>query len=71
MYEHYVGIAMGLLGTHLVSSSSKDHRRYGFVVYLVSNLAWSVYWVSVGDYVPLLQYGLFCTYNVRGMLNNK
>jgi hypothetical protein len=71
MYEHYAGIVLGVLGTHLISSKLSKHRFVGFGVYLMSNLAWAVYWISVGDLVPILQYIIFSTYNVRGMLNNR
>lgn len=71
MYEHYLGIGMGLLGTYLISGKENKTRRYGFGVYVVSNVAWSIYWVSMGDYVPLVQYALFTVANVRGLLNNK
>ena len=70
MYEHYIGIGMGLLGTYLISSKLSKTRRYGFYVYVVSNIAWSAYWIAVGDYVPLIQYVLFTAANVRGIKNN-
>ena len=65
------GVSMGLIGSYLVSSPSPKTRWWAFVVYLASNMIWSVYWVTVGEYVPLVQYGLFSVMNVRGLLNNK
>jgi len=70
MYEHYIGIGVGLLGTYLISGKENKNRKYGFYTYLVSNIAWSAYWISMGDYVPLIQYFIFSTANVRGILNN-
>jgi hypothetical protein len=71
MYEHYIGIGVGLLGTYLISGKDNKTRKYGFYTYVVSNLAWSAYWISVGDYVPLVQYVVFTVANIRGILNNK
>jgi hypothetical protein len=65
------GVSMGLLGSYLVSSKNVKTRRLAFVVYLVSNLIWSVYWIMDGEYVPLVQYALFSVMNVRGLMNNK
>lgn len=70
-YKLVAGVAMGLLGSYLVSSKSVSTRRWAFVVYLGSNLVWSAYWVCVGEYIPLIQYTLFSVCNVRGLLNNK
>jgi hypothetical protein len=71
MYEHYIGISIGLIGTVLITSKSNKIRKYGFMTYALSNLAWSVYWISVGDYIPLIQYVVFTVMNVRGIMNNR
>jgi drug/metabolite transporter (DMT)-like permease len=71
MIEQYLGIGLGILGTFLISGKNNKIRRYGFIVYLVSNLSWSAYWVYMGDYSPLLQYAVFSVFNVMGYLNNR
>lgn len=70
-YSLIIGTSMGLIGTYLISSKHSRLRKYGFIVYLLSNLAWTLYWVLQGNYVPVVQYLLFSVMNVRGLLNNK
>ena len=65
-----VGTGLGLIGTYFVSSKSSKVRKYGFIVYFVSNLAWTMYWLLQGNYLPVVQYLLFSVMNVRGLVNN-
>ena len=54
----------------LVASSSEDRRKWGFYVYVLSNLLWSVWgWYTEAWALIALQVALFLM-NLRGASKN-
>jgi hypothetical protein len=59
-----------LVAAWRVASKRPQRRRWGFWVFVVSNVLWILWGWHVGSYAPIvLQIGLFCI-NVRGMQEN-
>ena len=60
-----------VLAAWLVASSSEQRRRWGFYVYVLSNVLWAVWgWHTQAWALIALQLALF-TMNVRGVRKNE
>lgn len=72
-YLEYPGAALGLFGAYLVSQRQARLRRYGFGVWIISNICMIVF--AISRPVPL--WGLFtmflvyCATSVMGWRNNR
>lgn len=71
LYPWFV-TAISLLGAHLVSCKSKERRKAGFGVWILSNALIGYGYFEVGN---MAQFCLFIIgyqyYNIRGILNNR
>lgn len=72
-YLEYPGAALGLIGAWLVSQRQGRFRRYGFGVWIISNICMILFAISR----PTPLWGLFamflvyCGTSVMGWMNNR
>lgn len=62
---------VALAGAYLVANDSRTHRRWGFALFLVSNLLW-IWWGSLSAAWALVtMQTLFCLTSARGFVRNR
>ncbi len=64
------GMALGLAGAPLVSSSRAHVRRWGFAVWCVSNVCWIAWSIHTQAWGLLGMQSVFCATSVMGWRNN-
>lgn len=70
-FLQWPAMAITIGGAWLVASSSEQRRKWGFYVYVASNLLWSAWgWYTGAWALIALQVALFLM-NLRGAAKNK
>ncbi|MDN6888277.1 hypothetical protein QMO14_32380 [Variovorax sp. CAN2819] len=63
--------ALSLLAAWLVASTKESRRNIGFWVFLVSNVAWTVWGVHTSAYALIALQVCLAALNVRGLAKTK
>jgi hypothetical protein len=67
----YTGVALGLAGAILVSSSQRSRRRLGFALWLGSNACLITWALSMAAWGLLGMYAIYTVTSTMGWWNNR
>lgn len=69
-FLQWPAMVVTLCAAYLIGSKSRERRRVGFCVFIVSNLLWITWgWHDEAWALITLQVALMCT-NIRGIVRN-
>jgi sugar phosphate permease len=67
----WAAFALSLLAAWLVASTKESRRNIGFLVFLLSNVAWTVWGVHTSAYALITLQVCLAALNVRGLSKTK
>ncbi len=70
-FVQWPAMAVTLLSAWLVASTSEHKRRWGFWLFLASNVLWAVWGVGVRAYALIVLQVCLSALNIRGAKKNQ
>lgn len=67
----YSGVALGLIGAILVSQRSAQHRRWGFLLWIGSNVLLISWTIGAAAWGLLAMYAVYSVTSIMGWRNNR
>jgi hypothetical protein len=67
MDKSIVPTILSLLGAFLISI---NYNFYGFVIWIVSNILWVIYFKQTKQYNPMVLFSIYLITSVIGVINN-
>lgn len=67
----WAAFALSLLAAWLVASTKEHRRKIGFWVFLLSNVAWTVWGVHTSAHALIALQGCLAALNIRGLSKTK
>ena len=65
-----IATILSILGGFLVTSLSVDIRFYGYIIWIISNAIWLVYFYRTKQYNPAILFTIYLVTSIIGAYNN-
>lgn len=70
-WMQWPGLVTGLAGAWLVSGTTNRKRFWGFLLWVLSDIFWTMFGCATGGWGLILTQLVFCCTSSRGMWNNR